>query len=164
MHARAQDVLVYMRAHPLYPLLSPAPKRTHCFAPPPRSFIIGLTLGTALVMADVRVLLIVLCIHQVRTCCTVGHPHRFCTRALLLAPSQALLNTSCSGPLQALEGLGLGLVVAHSGLSFWRQFAMVAAYALTCPVGIAVGVGISATYDSHSVTARAVQVRVHVVR
>ncbi len=85
------------------------------------SFIIGLMLGTAVEVGEVRALIIALSFHQF------------------------------------FEGLSLASVLLAAGLRRWGFALMVAVYSLTCPVGIAVGIGIADTYDSHSVTARAVQ-------
>ncbi|PNG99506.1 Zinc transporter 3, partial [Tetrabaena socialis] len=85
------------------------------------SFLIGLMLGTAVGISEVRTLLIVLSFHQF------------------------------------LEGLGLVSVLMAAGLGRLKLAGLILVYALTCPVGIAVGVGIADSYDSHSVTARAVQ-------
>lgn len=58
---------------------------------------------------------------------------------------------------QFLEGLILGLALVRSSLGRIKQICMAVAYALTCPAGVAIGIGVAYGYDSHSVTARAVQ-------
>ena len=58
---------------------------------------------------------------------------------------------------QFLEGVALGAFVMHTGFSWLKQLAMVVMYSLACPVGVAIGLGITNTYDSSSVRARAVE-------
>ena len=58
---------------------------------------------------------------------------------------------------QGLEGLSLGTVLALTPFSRLKKALMVAAYALTTSVGIAIGIAVSATYDPHSVASKAVQ-------
>ena len=58
---------------------------------------------------------------------------------------------------QVLEGIALATVLVSASLSLWHVLGAAALYCLTCPVGIAVGIGIADGYDSHSTTARAVQ-------
>ncbi len=53
--------------------------------------------------------------------------------------------------------MSLGGVVALAGFSTWKSAAMILTYSLTCPVGIAVGMGIAETYDEESERARGVQ-------
>ncbi|EFJ52669.1 zinc-nutrition responsive transporter [Volvox carteri f. nagariensis] len=58
---------------------------------------------------------------------------------------------------QFLEGIGLGSVLMSAELGHWRVLCMTAMYAVTCPVGIGAGIAIADGYDSHSITARAIQ-------
>lgn len=58
---------------------------------------------------------------------------------------------------QFLEGIGLGTVLMAAQLTRLRLLFMTTVYAVTCPFGIAVGIAIADTYDSHSITPRAVQ-------
>ncbi|KXZ44707.1 hypothetical protein GPECTOR_63g34 [Gonium pectorale] len=58
---------------------------------------------------------------------------------------------------QWLEGMSLGGVVALAGFPNWKAVTMILTYSLTCPVGIAVGMGIAETYDEESERARGVQ-------
>ncbi|KXZ44705.1 hypothetical protein GPECTOR_63g32 [Gonium pectorale] len=58
---------------------------------------------------------------------------------------------------QWLEGISLASVVIRGGFSTWKGAAMILTYSLTCPVGIAVGMGIAETYDEESERARGVQ-------
>ncbi|KAL6752532.1 Zinc/iron permease [Haematococcus lacustris] len=58
---------------------------------------------------------------------------------------------------QWLEGIALGGFIINAGLSAWKGLTMIVVYSLTCPIGVAVGVGIANSYDPSSVTALAVQ-------
>ncbi len=58
---------------------------------------------------------------------------------------------------QLLEGVGLLTVLIGGGMRRAHLLLGSVLYSLTCPVGIAVGIGISGSYDRQSVTARAVQ-------
>jgi zinc transporter 1/2/3 len=58
---------------------------------------------------------------------------------------------------QALEGLSLGSVLSRANFSRLKQLVMLAMYAITTPLGIAIGIGVAHTYDPDSVTSRAVQ-------
>jgi zinc transporter 1/2/3 len=58
---------------------------------------------------------------------------------------------------QFLEGVSLGSVVSLAGFSRLKSLFMVGLYSLTTPIGIAIGIAISATYDPESKTAHAVQ-------
>jgi zinc transporter 1/2/3 len=58
---------------------------------------------------------------------------------------------------QGLEGLSLGTVLAVTNFSKLKKTAMLLMYCITTPVGIAVGIAISASYNPASVTSRAVQ-------
>jgi zinc transporter 1/2/3 len=58
---------------------------------------------------------------------------------------------------QALEGLSLGSVLSRANFPRLKQLLMLALYAVTTPVGIAIGIGIAYTYNPDSVTSRAVQ-------
>ncbi|MEW5314428.1 MAG: hypothetical protein WDW38_005929 [Sanguina aurantia] len=57
---------------------------------------------------------------------------------------------------QAMEGLGLGAVVGSAGFSRNKAFFMCCLYSLTTPIGVAVGIAISTTYDTNSTAALAV--------
>lgn len=59
---------------------------------------------------------------------------------------------------QLLEGCTLGLLLLHTiGSSTWKVALAIAIYALTCPLGTAVGIGVAYSYDSHSIEARTAQ-------
>lgn len=58
---------------------------------------------------------------------------------------------------QGLEALALGSVLALTSFSFAKRLVMLVLYSITTPVGIAIGIAVSATYDPESVTSRAVQ-------
>jgi len=58
---------------------------------------------------------------------------------------------------QLLEGVALSSFVIDAGVTMIKGVTMVVVYALTCPVGIAIGIGISESYDANSVTALTVQ-------
>ncbi|KAJ9515114.1 hypothetical protein QJQ45_028915 [Haematococcus lacustris] len=58
---------------------------------------------------------------------------------------------------QWLEGIALGGFIINAGLSAWKGLTMIVVYSLTCPIGVAVGVGIANSYDPSSVAALAVQ-------
>ncbi|GBF93320.1 zinc-nutrition responsive transporter, partial [Raphidocelis subcapitata] len=58
---------------------------------------------------------------------------------------------------QGLEGLSLGSVLALTPFSTLKKVAMVSFYSLATSLGIAIGIGISATYDPDSVVSKAVQ-------
>jgi zinc transporter 1/2/3 len=58
---------------------------------------------------------------------------------------------------QFLEGVSLGSVVAMAGFARAKSVFMVILYSLTTPIGTAIGIGISTSYDPESVTAHAVQ-------
>jgi hypothetical protein len=51
------------------------------------------------------------------------------------------------------------MAAAAGILSLLTGLLMTFAYSLTCPVGIAIGIAISSTYDEASVKALAIQVR-----
>lgn len=59
--------------------------------------------------------------------------------------------TGCAYPVsQFLEGLALGTVVNSASFGRVRSLAMAATYSLTCPVGIAIGVGVLNTIGNSS--------------
>eukprot|EP00879_Flechtneria_rotunda_P002960 GHRR01003177.1.p1 GENE.GHRR01003177.1~~GHRR01003177.1.p1 ORF type:complete len:368 (+),score=84.80 GHRR01003177.1:176-1279(+) len=58
---------------------------------------------------------------------------------------------------QGLEALALGSVLAVTGFHTIKKIIMLLMYSITTPIGIAIGIAISASYDSESVTSRAVQ-------
>ncbi|KAG2425115.1 hypothetical protein HYH02_015059 [Chlamydomonas schloesseri] len=58
---------------------------------------------------------------------------------------------------QFAEGISLVSILMAAGLAGWRLAGMGLGYSLMAPAGIAVGIGISDSYDADSVTARAVQ-------
>ncbi len=59
---------------------------------------------------------------------------------------------------QFLEGIALSSFIMRARIGRWAGMAMVAIYALTCPVGVAIGMGVADTYDADSATALAVTV------
>ncbi|KAF6262375.1 ZIP family transporter [Scenedesmus sp. NREL 46B-D3] len=58
---------------------------------------------------------------------------------------------------QGLEALALGSVLALTSFSFIKKMFMLVMYSITLPVGIAIGIAVSSSYDPRSVTSRAVQ-------
>eukprot|EP00882_Tetradesmus_deserticola_P002513 GHRQ01002675.1.p1 GENE.GHRQ01002675.1~~GHRQ01002675.1.p1 ORF type:complete len:375 (+),score=159.09 GHRQ01002675.1:202-1326(+) len=58
---------------------------------------------------------------------------------------------------QGLEALALGSVLALTSFPFIKKMAMLVLYSITTPIGIAVGIAVSSSYDPSSVTSRAVQ-------
>ena len=58
---------------------------------------------------------------------------------------------------QALEAIGLGSVLVKAGFPLAKSIFMVLSYAVTTPIGVAIGIAISATYDGDSITTNAVQ-------
>jgi zinc transporter 1/2/3 len=58
---------------------------------------------------------------------------------------------------QLLEGIMLGTLLITLSTSLRMIVLAVAAFAVTCPVGVAVGIGIALSYDSHSTAAMASQ-------
>eukprot|EP00877_Chromochloris_zofingiensis_P006292 jgi/Chrzof1/1916/Cz10g26060.t1 len=58
---------------------------------------------------------------------------------------------------QALEGLALGSVLALCDFSKLKKVAMLVLYSITAPLGIAVGIAITSSYDPGSEVSRAVQ-------
>ena len=58
---------------------------------------------------------------------------------------------------QWLEGISLASVVNSGGFGTIKGLAMSLAYSLTCPIGIAIGMAIAASYDGESEMARGVQ-------
>jgi zinc transporter 1/2/3 len=59
--------------------------------------------------------------------------------------------------LQGLEALALGSVLALTSFSFIKKMAMLVTYSITTPIGIAIGIAVSSSYNPRSVTSRAVQ-------
>ena len=60
---------------------------------------------------------------------------------------------------QALEGVGLGSVVVKAGFSRARALCMVFTYAAVVPLGVAIGIGVTDSYDPESPVAYGVQVQ-----
>jgi zinc transporter 1/2/3 len=58
---------------------------------------------------------------------------------------------------QGLEGLSLGTVLALTPFSKVKKVIMVAMYAVTTSIGIAIGIGLASTYDHNSVASKVVQ-------
>lgn len=58
---------------------------------------------------------------------------------------------------QFFEGMGLGGCIAQAGFKNVTTFFMALAFSLTTPVGIAIGMGISSTYNENSTTALIVE-------
>jgi zinc transporter 1/2/3 len=58
---------------------------------------------------------------------------------------------------QLFEGIGLGASLAQARLPRRRVLAMISAFALTTPMGVAIGIGISTAYDGESTTASVVR-------
>lgn len=58
---------------------------------------------------------------------------------------------------QGLEALALGSVLALTSFAKIKKFSMLLLYAITTPIGIAIGIAIASSYDADSVTSRAVQ-------
>lgn len=58
---------------------------------------------------------------------------------------------------QFFEGMGLGGCIAQAGFKNVTTFFMALAFSLTTPVGIAIGIGISSTYNENSTTALIVE-------
>uniref|UniRef100_A0A383V3N2 Zinc/iron permease n=1 Tax=Tetradesmus obliquus TaxID=3088 RepID=A0A383V3N2_TETOB len=58
---------------------------------------------------------------------------------------------------QGLEALALGSVLALTSFSLPKKVVMLLLYSMTTPIGIAVGIAISSSYDPESTTSRAVQ-------
>jgi zinc transporter 1/2/3 len=58
---------------------------------------------------------------------------------------------------QLLEGMALAAMITVAGFGAAKSIAMVAAYAITAPIGVAVGIAVSATYDETSVAAAGAQ-------
>eukprot|EP00878_Enallax_costatus_P000535 GHUV01000630.1.p1 GENE.GHUV01000630.1~~GHUV01000630.1.p1 ORF type:complete len:388 (+),score=25.50 GHUV01000630.1:179-1342(+) len=58
---------------------------------------------------------------------------------------------------QGLEALALGSVLALTSFTKFKKFSMLLLYAVTTPIGIAIGIAIASSYDPDSVTSRAVQ-------
>ncbi|KAG2429814.1 hypothetical protein HXX76_010598 [Chlamydomonas incerta] len=79
-----------------------------------------------------------------------------------LALGTATTVADCNALLVALslhqffEGFCLASVLLGVGVRRWRMAAMVLAYAVMCPLGIAVGIAIVGTYDGETVASRAV--------
>ena len=58
---------------------------------------------------------------------------------------------------QGLEGLSVGSVLGMTNFSRVKKIIMLLMYCVTTPIGIAVGIALSASYDPASITSRAVQ-------
>lgn len=58
---------------------------------------------------------------------------------------------------QGLEALALGSVLALTSFSKLKKVSMLLLYAITTPIGIAVGIAIASSYNPETVTSRAVQ-------
>jgi zinc transporter ZupT len=58
---------------------------------------------------------------------------------------------------QWLEAIGLGSILVNARFSLRKSCFMIFSYALTTPVGTAIGIAVSTTYDPESVTNNAVQ-------
>lgn len=58
---------------------------------------------------------------------------------------------------QGLEALALGTVLARTSFGVVKKAVMLLLYSMTTPIGIAVGIAISSSYDPESTTSRAVQ-------
>ena len=58
---------------------------------------------------------------------------------------------------QFFEGFALGARLAEVGFSIWNELSLMLIYSLSCPIGIAIGIGISSTYNQQSVTANLVE-------
>mmetsp|Transcript_11698 Transcript_11698/g.28715 ORF Transcript_11698/g.28715 Transcript_11698/m.28715 type:complete len:392 (-) Transcript_11698:1177-2352(-) len=58
---------------------------------------------------------------------------------------------------QLLEGIALSSFIIDAAVGMVKGVIMIVIYALTSPVGIAIGIGITKTYDENSVKAKAVQ-------
>jgi zinc transporter 1/2/3 len=58
---------------------------------------------------------------------------------------------------QGLEALALGSVLALTSFSTAKKVAMLLLYSLTTPLGIAIGIAVSSSYDPESITSKAVQ-------
>ena len=58
---------------------------------------------------------------------------------------------------QGLEGIGLGSVLVKACFPLPKACIMILTYAVTTPIGIAVGIAVSNAYDSTSITANLVQ-------
>ncbi|EFJ47700.1 hypothetical protein VOLCADRAFT_91723 [Volvox carteri f. nagariensis] len=117
----------------------------------------------------------------------LGHLHTYCTRLHYLCPSVGCWFRSRLGCIfhsfiiglslgvnrtsksqvrallialtfhQALEGLSLASVINGGDFSRTRAAVMVATYSVTCPLGVAIGIAIAASYDPSSIHARAAQ-------
>ena len=58
---------------------------------------------------------------------------------------------------QALEAIGLGSVLVKAGFPLGKSIFMVLSYAVTTPIGVAIGIAVSATYNGDDITTNAVQ-------
>jgi len=58
---------------------------------------------------------------------------------------------------QCLEGIGLSSVLVKARFSLLKSLFMIFTYAVTTPLGVAIGIAVSNSYDSSSLTANAVQ-------
>ena len=58
---------------------------------------------------------------------------------------------------QFFEGFALGARLAEVGFSIWNEISLMLIYSLSCPIGIAIGIGITSTYNQNSTTANLVE-------
>ena len=75
----------------------------------------------------------------------------------VLARRQVLALTLALTFHQMLEGVSLGAIVAASRFPGRKAVGMVAAYAVTTPLGVLLGVAVASTYDADGPAARTVQ-------
>ena len=58
---------------------------------------------------------------------------------------------------QFFEGFALGARLAEVGFSIWNELSLMLIYSLSCPIGIAIGVGITSSYNQNGDTANLVE-------
>ena len=58
---------------------------------------------------------------------------------------------------QGLEGVGLGSTIVRANFAWWKGLIMITTYALMTPLGVAIGIAITDSYDPESEMALAVQ-------
>ena len=75
----------------------------------------------------------------------------------VLARRQVLALTLALTFHQMLEGVSLGAIVAASRFPGRKAVGMVAAYAVTTPLGVLLGIAVASTYDADGTAARTVQ-------
>jgi solute carrier family 39 (zinc transporter), member 1/2/3 len=134
------------------------------------SVIIGITLGVLTGQkSDVSICGLSMCVGcSTLLSCSISAP-RVCSAA-----SQRAEPDACLFPMrwlqvvamlialafhQLLEGIALSSFIIDASVGMVKGVIMIVIYALTSPVGIAIGIGISKSYNENSVTAKAVQVR-----